>query len=150
MFICRVRSVLVLVLLALLGSALLLQLGCAPKAPPEPQWETDARTLLDQAADLLAKRQYDLALKTVDTFMYQYPASRYRDRGLFLMGEARFVKRDYSRALRYYEELIKEFPSSSYILTARSKSWPFSQPREKANSSGRATATASARSSKKI
>ena len=43
----RVRSVLAVILLALLGSALVLSTGCAPKLPPEPIWEKDARTLLD-------------------------------------------------------------------------------------------------------
>lgn len=117
----RVRSILALILLAFLGSALVLPTGCAPKLPPEPIWEKDARTLLDQADGFFARKQYDLALKTADTFMYQYPTSRYRDRGLYLMGDVRLAKREYERALTYYKEIIQEFPASSFILSARYK-----------------------------
>ncbi|HYA87812.1 MAG TPA: penicillin-binding protein activator [Nitrospirota bacterium] len=115
----RVRSGLAIVLLALLGSALVLSTGCAPKISPEPTWEKDARTLLDQANGFFAKKQYDQALKTADTFMYQYPTSRYRDRVLYLLGDVWFAKRGYERALNYYKQLILEFPASSSILSAR-------------------------------
>jgi ABC-type branched-subunit amino acid transport system substrate-binding protein len=108
-------------MLVLFGAALLLPAGCAPKLPPEPIWEKDARTLLDQADGFLSRKQYALASKTLDTFMYQYPTSRYRDRGLYLMGEVRFTQRDYDKALTYYKELIQEFPASSFILSARYK-----------------------------
>jgi branched-chain amino acid transport system substrate-binding protein len=117
----RVRSLISIIMLALLTSALLLSAGCAPKLPPEPIWEKDARVLLDQADGFLARRQYDLALRTLDTFMYQYPKSRYRDRGLYLTGDIRLAKREYEKALTYYRELIQEFPASSYILSARYK-----------------------------
>jgi ABC-type branched-subunit amino acid transport system substrate-binding protein len=117
----HVRSVLAIVLLALLGSALVLSTGCAPKISPEPVWEKNARTLVDQADGFFAKKQYDLALKTADNFMYQYPTSRYRDRVLYLMGDVRLVKREYESALTYYKELILEFPASPFILSARYK-----------------------------
>jgi len=117
----RVRSVVSIILLVLLGAALVLSTGCAPKLAPEPLWEKDARTLLDQADSFFAKKQYDFALKTADTFMYQYPTSRYRDRGLYLMGDVRLAKREYDKALTYYKELIQEFPASSFILSARYK-----------------------------
>jgi branched-chain amino acid transport system substrate-binding protein len=117
----RVRSFFTIIMLALLGSALLLPAGCAPKLPPEPIWEKDARTLLDQADGFYAKRQYDLALRTLDAFVYQYPKSRYRDRGLYLTGDIHLAKRQYEKALTYYKELIQEFPASSYILSSRYK-----------------------------
>ena len=117
----RVRSLISIIMLALLGSALVLSTGCAPKLPPEPIWEKDAHTLLDQADGFYARKQYDLALRTLETFMYRYPTSHYRDRGLYLMGEVRFTQRGYGKALTYYKELIQEFPASSYIMSARYK-----------------------------
>ncbi len=117
----RIRSTLSIFLLALLSSSLLVPYGCAPKLPPEPIWEKDARALLDQADSLYAKKQYDQALKTVDTFMYRYPTSRNRDRGLYLMGEVHLTLREYDKALANYQELIQEFPASSFILSARYK-----------------------------
>ncbi len=116
-----VRSVLAVIVLALLCAALSLSTGCAPKLPPEPAWEKDARTLLDQADGFFARKQYDLAAKTAEAFMYEYPTSRYRDRGLYLMGEVRFEKHEYDKALGYYKSIIQEFPASPFILSARYK-----------------------------
>ncbi len=99
--------------------AALLQTACAPKAVPEPAWETDARAMLDQAEGQLNKKQYEQASKTVDSFLYRYPTSRSRDRGLYLLGEIRFTLRDYAKALTYYKELIQEFSTSPLLLSAR-------------------------------
>ncbi len=106
-------------LLLLICIAVLLQTGCAPKLPPEPMWEKDARTLLDQADGQFNRKQFDQASKTVDAFLYQYPTSRSRDRALYLLGEIRLTLRDYTRALNYYKELIQEFPASSLVLSAK-------------------------------
>ncbi len=119
MFARRIGSTLSTALLVLFCLAIVLQTGCAPKLPPEPAWESDARALLDQADSLFNKKQYDQASKTVDVFLYQYPTSRSRDRALYLLGEIRFSLRDYSKALNYYKELIQEFPASSYIISSR-------------------------------
>ncbi len=99
--------------------AVFVQTGCAPKLPPEPAWEADARAVLDQAENQLSRKQYEQASTTVDSFLYRYPSSRSRDRALYLLGEIRFTLRDYSKALTYYKELIQEFPVSSFILSAR-------------------------------
>lgn len=119
MFARRTGSILSTALLVLLCLAVVLQTGCAPKLPPEPAWEADARTILDQADSLFNKKQYEQASKTVDVFLYQYPTSRSRDRALYLLGEIRFALRDYTKALNYYKELIQEFSASSYIISAR-------------------------------
>jgi len=107
--------------LVLVCLAVLLAAGCAPKVLPEPVWEKDARARLDQADGLFVKKQYDQASKTLDAFLYQYPASKSRDRALYLMGEIRFIQRDYAKALHYYKKVIQEFPASSFIIPARYK-----------------------------
>jgi ABC-type branched-subunit amino acid transport system substrate-binding protein/outer membrane protein assembly factor BamD (BamD/ComL family) len=101
--------------------AVLLAAGCAPKLQPEPVWEKDARALLDQADGLFANRQFDQASKNLDAFLYQYPTSKARGRALYLMGEVRFIQRDYAKALPYYKKVIQEFPASSFIIPARYK-----------------------------
>ncbi len=108
-------------LLVLLTLAALAAAGCAPKLPPEPEWEKDARAVLSQADEQFAKRQYGQAVKTVDSFFTRYPESRHRDRALFLLGEIRLTQRDYPRALSYYKEIIERFPSSPYIFEAKYK-----------------------------
>ncbi len=117
----RSRSIPALILLSVLGMIALLPTGCAPKLPPEPAWEQDAQSLLDQADALYAKRQYDQAAKTANNFFYQYPKSRHRDRALHLMGEIRLTQRDYRQALSYYKDIIQGYPASSFIIEARYK-----------------------------
>ncbi|MGE5174088.1 MAG: penicillin-binding protein activator [Betaproteobacteria bacterium] len=112
-------SIVSAILLLLVCIAVLLQAGCAPKLPPEPMWEKDARTLLDQADGQFNRKQYDQASKTVDAFLYRYPTSRSRDRALYLLGEIRLTQRDYTKALKYYKELIQEFPASPLVLSAK-------------------------------
>ena len=110
-----------IILLLLACFALFPQSGCATKLPPppEPPWENDARALLDQAEGQFNTRLYDLASKSVDTFLYKYPTSTQRDRALYLSGEIHFTLRDYRKALADYKEVIQEFPSSRYIMSAK-------------------------------
>jgi branched-chain amino acid transport system substrate-binding protein len=110
-----------IVLLVLFLFYALLQSGCAPKLAPTPEqvWEKDARALLDQADSQFAKKQYDLSTSTIESFLYRYPTSRYRDRALYRMGEIRFTLRDYAKAANYYKEIIQEYPASSSILAAK-------------------------------
>ena len=117
----RLLSLIQPILFVFVLVAVLVNTGCAPKLPPEAPWETDARALLDQADSLFSKKQYDQATKTVESFLYKYPTSRYRDRALYLMGDIRLSQRDYNKALTYYKELIQQFPSSSFIIQARFK-----------------------------
>jgi len=94
--------------------------GCATTAlAPEPVWEKDARALLDQAAALSSKKQYEQASKTLELFFERFRKSKQMARALFLAGEIRLTMRDYSRALSYYQELIEKFPASPSILDAK-------------------------------
>src|SRR3990172_1348399 len=117
----RIRSTASYLLPVLLFLSLLISAGCAPKVSPEPAWEKDALELLGQADSLFSKKQYDQSVKTVDVFFSRFPASKQRDRALYLLGEVRFTLRDYARALSYYKDIIEKFPSSSFIVQARYK-----------------------------
>ena len=108
-------------LLVVVFAATLLPAGCAPKLPPEPEWEKEARVLLDQAESLYSKKQYVQASKAADAFFTLYPKSRQGDRALRLMGEIRLTQRDYRQALSYYKELIEKYPSSPLIADAKYK-----------------------------
>jgi len=119
MLLFRWRSIPAVTLLALMVLTVMLSAGCAPKLPPEPAWEKDAQGLLDQADAFYAKRQYDQATKTVESYFNRFPSSRHRDRALFLLGEMRLLQRDFSRALSYYKDIIEKYPSSSFIIQAR-------------------------------
>jgi branched-chain amino acid transport system substrate-binding protein len=114
------RPVIVLSAILLL-IALTASLGCAPALVPEPQWEKDARALIDHAETLFAKKQYDQASKAAEGFFTSYPESRYSDRALSLMGEIQLANRNYKQALNYYKKLIEKYPGSSLIAEAKYK-----------------------------
>lgn len=97
------------------------QPGCAPKMPPEPEWEKQAREVLDQAEALYSGKQYDQAATLADAFLVRYPGSRHRDRAYHLLGNTRIQKRDYRQALSYFTEIIERFPASPYIPDAKFK-----------------------------
>ena len=117
----RIRFTAALILPLLLCLSVLIPSGCAPKLPPEPAWEKDARELLDQADSLFSKKQYGQSSKMVEVFFDRFPASKHRDRALYLLGEVRLTQHDYPRALSFYKEIIEKFPASSLILQARYK-----------------------------
>jgi branched-chain amino acid transport system substrate-binding protein len=117
----RVLSSATVILIILVCLAVLIPAGCAPKLPPEPEWERDARLILDHADGLFSRREYDRASKTLDEFFAQYPKSRQADHALFLMGEIRLAERDYRSALGYYKQIIERFPASAYIVESRYK-----------------------------
>ena len=114
------RPVIILPAILLL-IALTASLGCAPALAPEPQWEKDARALIDHAETLFAKKQYDQARKAVDGFFTTYPESRHTDQALSLMGEIQLTTRNYKQALNYYKKLIERYPASSLIGEAKYK-----------------------------
>ena len=95
--------------------------GCAPKMPPDPQWEKDAKELLDQAETLVGKKQYEQASRTIDAFFTRYPRSRHADRARYMMGEMRLTLRDFQQALSYFKEIIEKHPASPLIIDAKYK-----------------------------
>ena len=117
----RIPFTAALVLPFLLCLSVLIPSGCAPKLPTEPAWEKDAGALLDQADSLFSKKQYDQSLKMVGVFIARFPASKHRDRALYLQGEVRLIRRDYPQALSFFKEIIENFPASPLILQSRYK-----------------------------
>lgn len=115
----RTRSIAAIFLFALIVMTLMLSASCAPKLPPEPAWEKDARALVVQAESQFAKKQYDQAAQTLETYFERFPKSSLRDQAFYLTGEIRLTQRDYPRALSYYKEIIEQFPSSPLIRDAR-------------------------------
>ena len=113
------RTLIVSVVALLLGAFALT--SCAPKLQPEPAWERDARTLLDQADAFLAKKQYDRALKAANDFSALYPRSMHQDRARFLTGEVHFALRDYRQALSNYKDVLEKYPASLFIVDAKYK-----------------------------
>ena len=105
----------------LLLIALTASLGCAPALAPEPQWEKDARALIDHVETRFAKKQYEQASKAIEGFFTSYPESRHTDRALSLMGELQLTTRNYKQALNYYKKLIERYPASSLIGEAKYK-----------------------------
>lgn len=114
------RRAFIVFMVGLLLGALALT-SCAPKLQPEPEWERDARALLDQADAFAARKQYDRALKTANDFSALYPKSRYQDRARFLLGEVHFALRDYPQALSNFKDVLEKYPASLFITDAKYK-----------------------------
>jgi branched-chain amino acid transport system substrate-binding protein len=121
MLLGRLTNLIFSLLLAVVFASALMPAGCAPRLPPEPEWEQQASLLLDQAEGLFAKRQYDQAAKAAEAFFALYPKSRRTDRAFGLMGEIRLAQRNYGQALSYYKEIIEKYPASSLTVEAKYK-----------------------------
>lgn len=62
--------------------------------------------------DLLKNGKYDDAIRGFRSMLDQWPQGRYADNGWYWMGEAQYVKRDYTAAATSFQTLIGQFPTS--------------------------------------
>jgi tol-pal system protein YbgF len=62
--------------------------------------------------DLLKNGKYDDAIKGFKSMLDQWPQGRYADNAWYWMGEANYVKRDYTSALTSFQSLVDKFPTS--------------------------------------
>lgn len=62
--------------------------------------------------DLLKNGKYDDAIRGFRGMLDKWPQGRYADNAWYWMGEANYVKRDYSTALTNFQSLVQQFPGS--------------------------------------
>lgn len=84
----------------------------ASSASPEEE-----RAYLD-TFDLLKNGKYDQAIAGFQGMLDQWPNGRYADNGLYWMGEAQLVKRDYQGASGSFSSLTTDFPGSPKVPDA--------------------------------
>ena len=73
------------------------------------------------AFDLLKEGQYSKSIAAFESFLKDYPDSKYADNAQYWLGEANYVSREYKTALNAFQTLIAKYPESSKISGARLK-----------------------------
>ncbi len=73
------------------------------------------------AFDLLKEGQYSKSIAAFNSFLKNYPDSKYADNAQYWLGEANYVSRQYKTALDAFQTLIAKYPESSKISGARLK-----------------------------
>lgn len=85
-------------------------LGARPKAPSSmPSGEQQAYRA---AFDLLKQRRYDNAIRAFEDLLARYPNGEFADNARYWLGEANYVKRDYSAALIQFQRVLANYPLS--------------------------------------
>jgi tol-pal system protein YbgF len=87
---------------------------------PEPptRQEKDAYR---SAFNLLKEGRYDRSIKAFAGFMTSYPGSSYADNAQYWLGEANYVSRKYSAAVKEFGKVIATYPESTKVPDAMLK-----------------------------
>lgn len=72
--------------------------------------------------DLLKSGKYDEAVRGFRGVLDKWPRGRYADNAAYWMGEASYVKRDYSTALQAFQMVVNNYPESPKVADAALKS----------------------------
>jgi tol-pal system protein YbgF len=70
------------------------------------------------AFNLLKAGRYDQAAKSFQTFLTDYPASKFADNAQYWLGESYYVTRNFDNAMREFEKLVAEHPDSQKLSHA--------------------------------
>jgi tol-pal system protein YbgF len=65
------------------------------------------------AYELVKNKQYDNAIKAMQTFVQKYPQGGYSANAQYWLGELFMVKKDYPKAIEHFELVLQKFPSST-------------------------------------
>lgn len=65
------------------------------------------------AYELIKNKQYDTALIAMQEFAINYPHSGYTANAQYWCGELYLIKKNYSEAIKKFETVVQQFPSSS-------------------------------------
>jgi tol-pal system protein YbgF len=65
------------------------------------------------AYELVKNKKYDDALSAMQNFVAKYPQGGYTANAHYWLGELYMVKKDYSEAIKHFDIVLEQFPSSS-------------------------------------
>ena len=102
-----------------------------PEDPPEVKQSTpvvasteDSSETTDAYRDaflLLKQRRYDESITAFETFLQNYPNSKYAANAQYWLSEANYVTKRYDIALAEFQKVIDSYPTSSKVPDARLK-----------------------------
>jgi len=107
--------------------------GAKPETPTQPskvddqhQQALNSLELQDSSAykkalDLVIKRQYDAAIKSLGQYLNDYPNGAYKDKAHFWLAEIYYLKKSYQQSLAEFSAVIKESPKSPRVPDAKLK-----------------------------
>jgi len=67
------------------------------------------------AFDLLKQRRYEDAIRAFEDLLARYPNGEFADNARFWLGEANYVKQDYSAALTQFQRVLANYPLSPKV-----------------------------------
>lgn len=87
-------------------------ISSAPVAPRPAVASPEEEAAYLSTFDLLKNGKYDDAVRGFKSMLERWPQGRYADNAWYWMGEANYVKRDYTSALTSFQALVDRFPTS--------------------------------------
>jgi tol-pal system protein YbgF len=70
------------------------------------------RQAYERAFELLKQGRYDLAVAAFKAFVQSYPNGQYADNAQYWLGEANYVQRQFKDALKEFQAVVNNHPSS--------------------------------------
>ena len=83
--------------------------------------DVDGKEYYSKAFGYLKEGRYSKSISEFESFIKNYPDSKYSDNAQYWLGEANYVSRNYEKALNEFQRLIAKFPDSTKISGARLK-----------------------------
>jgi TolA-binding protein len=99
--------------------------GTLSAAPAMTSTESNAadaeqeRQAYERAFELLKQGRYDLAVAAFKAFVQSYPNGQYADNAQYWLGEANYVQRQFKDALKEFQAVVNNHPSSPKRPDAR-------------------------------
>ncbi len=91
-----------------------------PSLPLSAGDQGDAKAY-EQAFALLKDGHYDEAIAAFQAYLGRFPDGRYAANAQYWLGEAYYVKRDFTRAIQEFSQVLARFPESSKVPDAMLK-----------------------------
>ncbi len=91
-----------------------------PSLPSAGGDQGDAKAY-EQAFALLKEGHYDEAIAAFQAYLGRFPDGRYAANAQYWLGEAYYVKRDFTRAIQEFSQVLARFPESPKVPDAMLK-----------------------------
>ncbi len=84
-----------------------------PALPAPPVSAPDSQTAYDAAFRALQTGQYDQAIQQFESFTQQHNTHPLAGNGYYWLGESYYAKKDFTKALRAFNQVLDQYPEST-------------------------------------